>query len=67
MTEKPELRWEQLNSQRHEKRWYRSGWETHRARVPGGWLVVVRGGAESPRGIAFYPDPEHRWNGGSLL
>lgn len=33
-----------------------------RTKVPGGWLVM------SPRmgGVAFYPDPQHTWNGGSL-
>lgn len=40
-----------------------------RARVPGGWLVTVeqattRGPFQT--GIAFYPDPEHRWDGGSI-
>jgi hypothetical protein len=35
-----------------------------RAKVPGGWLVLWNssGGA-----LAFYPDPEHRWDGASLL
>ena len=34
----------------------------YRSKVPGGWLVM------SPRlgGIAFYPDPQHAWSGGSL-
>jgi hypothetical protein len=32
-----------------------------RAKVPGGWLIVS--GASCP---AFYPDPEHAWNGESL-
>jgi hypothetical protein len=31
-----------------------------RARLPGGWLVRI--GSEA---ITFYPDPEHRWSGGS--
>jgi len=35
-----------------------------RARVPGGWFVVM-GGSDGRTGW-FYPDPEHRWNGTSL-
>lgn len=31
-----------------------------RAKVPGGWLVA------NGSGIAFYPDPEHAWDGTSL-
>jgi hypothetical protein len=30
-----------------------------RAKVPGGWLVCAGGG------MAFYPDPEHAWDGAS--
>lgn len=32
-----------------------------RAKVPGGWLLRI--GHES---IAFIPDPNHTWDGGSL-
>jgi hypothetical protein len=31
-----------------------------RAKVPGGWLVVLG------TGVTFYPDPEHTWNGESI-
>jgi hypothetical protein len=31
-----------------------------RAQVPGGWLVTLGSGA-----IAFYPDPDHEWDGHS--
>ena len=31
-----------------------------RAKVPGGWLVVI-----GATGLAFYPDPQHAWNGQS--
>ncbi len=41
------LRWEQLHSTL----------PAARAKVPGGWLVAA--GA----GVAFYPDPEHQWDG----
>lgn len=34
---------------------------TKRCKVPGGWLVIVYGS-----GMAFYPDPEHKWDGSSL-
>jgi hypothetical protein len=32
-----------------------------RAKVPGGWLV-----ANGATGLAFYPDPEHSWDGQSI-
>jgi hypothetical protein len=32
-----------------------------RAKVPGGWLLVYGNSS-----LAFYPDPEHAWNGESL-
>ncbi|MGA2147147.1 MAG: hypothetical protein ABSH49_19535 [Bryobacteraceae bacterium] len=32
-----------------------------RAKVPGGWLVVINGSA-----VTFYPDPEHAWDGKTL-
>jgi hypothetical protein len=35
-----------------------------RARVPGGWLIVVH--QQDGCGTTFIPDPEHLWNGGSL-
>ena len=35
----------------------------HRAKVPGGWLITML--SEAPA-ITFYPDPDHRWDGGSL-
>jgi ABC-type branched-subunit amino acid transport system substrate-binding protein len=38
-----------------------SDWsEVRRARVRGGWLVTASGG------VAFLPDPEHAWQGGSV-
>ncbi len=32
-----------------------------RAKIPGGWLV--QGSSDC---IAFVPDPDHRWDGGSI-
>lgn len=32
-----------------------------RAKVPGGWLLMG-----PDRGVAFYPDADHTWGGGSL-
>ncbi len=37
----------------------------YRAKVPGGWLVVACGG-HGLSGVAFYPDPTYKWDGGSL-
>ena len=35
----------------------------YRAKVPGGWLVIVERDAPS---LIFYPDPDHEWDGSSL-
>jgi hypothetical protein len=48
-----------------------SGPVVERAKVPGGGLLISDCNGESSsshRGvtIAFYPDPHHEWNGGSL-
>ena len=34
-----------------------------RSKIPGGWLVVLEGDSPS---ITFVPDPQYRWDGGSL-
>jgi hypothetical protein len=34
-----------------------------RARVPGGWLIAAGSGAV----LTFYPDPDHEWDGTSLV
>jgi hypothetical protein len=47
-----QVRWEELSSNQG---------AVLRAKVPGGWLVAVRGS-----GAAFYPDPEHGWDGKTL-
>jgi hypothetical protein len=44
---------------------YAMAYAVHRAMVPGGWLVVVSGNSGAS-GVAFYPDPKHEWNGGTL-
>ncbi len=58
-TERPQLVWEELNS--------KGGgilhWDVHRAKVPGGWLVLV---IHNATGLTFYPDLEHKWDGKSL-
>ena len=62
----PALVWQKLESTRVDQSWFHTDWEVHRAKVPGGWFVVARIAGSSPQGIAFYPDPDHRWDGGSL-
>ncbi len=37
-----------------------------RAKIPGGWLVGVESGNVRSWGLAFVPDPNHEWDGGSL-
>jgi hypothetical protein len=32
-----------------------------RAKVPGGWLVIISRGYESERGVIFVPDQNHEW------
>ena len=36
----------------------------NRAKIPGGWLVISI--SSSGGGVTFYPDPEHKWDGGSV-
>ena len=57
-----QLVWHELNSSTAEGRVFKLG-NVYRAKVPGGWLVVV---ADNATGLTFYPDPEHHWDGGSL-
>ena len=38
------------------------GLSGYRARVPGGWLVVL---SRSGVGLTFYPDRNHEWDGGT--
>jgi hypothetical protein len=35
-----------------------------RAKLPGGWLLVVT--SNSGSGLTFYSDPQHEWDGNSL-
>jgi hypothetical protein len=60
-TLRPKLAFERLNANG-----LTVGYEVRvsRAKVPGGWLIVVeQAGGE---GLTFMPDPEHKWSGGSL-
>ncbi len=61
------LTWEQLPEQRLYDDGYlgQSDITVQRSKVLGGWLVwAFRGCADGS--IAFFPDPEHKWDGGSL-
>lgn len=49
------IRWEELGAETH---------RTWRAKLPGGWLIVV--GSSDSKGAAFYPDPGHTWDGRTL-
>ena len=40
------------------------GTRVNRAKIPGGWLLVVM--SNSGGGVTFCPDPEHKWDGGSV-
>jgi hypothetical protein len=50
---KAKLQWEPLDS---------SDYALLRAKVPGGWLVAMAGAS-----VTFYADPEHQWDGSSLV
>jgi hypothetical protein len=58
-----QLVWEELSSSRAGGGIFKLDWKVHRAKVPGGWLVLVM---HNTSGVTFYPDPEHKWDGGSL-
>ena len=63
---KPVLRWETLNTEREDHGVLDSRYITERAKVPGGWLVISQFYVGGAHGLTFLPDPEHRWNGGSV-
>jgi hypothetical protein len=56
------LKWTEVETK------YGGGWlvtmKTLRARVPGGWLVMVMIG--TGHGLTFMPDPNHDWDGSSV-
>ncbi len=62
-TEARHLVWEEVKSSRAGGGAISPGWAIHRTKVPGGWLVLVM---NNPTGLAFYPDPDHKWDGGSI-
>jgi hypothetical protein len=65
-TEKPVLFWEMLNTTREVSGLLHSEYLTERAKVPGGWLVISQFKVGTAHGLAFVPDPNHTWDGGSL-
>jgi hypothetical protein len=48
------LKWEEVLSD--------SWMKVYRAKVPGGWFVFTYWGSNYA-GQAFYPDPNHQWDG----
>jgi hypothetical protein len=63
MTDKRVVDWEDIGDPKR----YGST-EMYRAKVPGGWLVRLssRTNSATAEAVAFYPDPGHAWDGGSL-
>ncbi len=60
----PQIKWERLNdSILKPAPGGIGGLSTFRAKVPGGWLVAS---GMIGSGVAFYPDFDHEWDGGSL-
>jgi hypothetical protein len=62
----PVLVWETLSTKREEDGLLNSAYMTERAKVPGGWLVISQFNIGGAHGMAFLPDPNHTWDGGSL-
>ena len=60
--EQPQLVWHKLNSSSAGGEFWKLG-DVYRAKVPGGWFVMITNNA---RGLIFYPNAEHNWDGGSL-
>ena len=58
-----QLVWHELNSVRADKGVLGLGWNVFRAKVPGGWLVLVM---QNVSGVTFVSDPDHSWDGSSL-
>jgi hypothetical protein len=54
------LTFEEIQSQSLTRKFGALPHQLSRAKILGGWLV------ETPNGLCFIPDPEHRWNGNSL-
>ena len=54
----PKLRFEKLDVEALSSR-------VNRAKIPGGWLLIVT--SSSGGGCTFYPDPHHKWDGGSVV
>ena len=69
MPETPQFNLEKLNAAVAGKKTnIMSGFSTWRAKVPGGWLVIVSrlSGPSGVSGVTFYPDPNHAWDGGTM-
>ncbi len=58
-----ELKWQEIDSSREGGGLIKLDWKVFRAKVPGGWLVLVM---HNTTGLTFHPDPGHAWDGGSL-
>jgi len=65
-SDKPVLFWEMLNTTREVTGLLHSDYLAERAKVPGGWLVISQFKIGSAHGLAFIPDPNHTWDGGSV-
>ncbi|HUV04317.1 MAG TPA: hypothetical protein VMX94_04345 [Armatimonadota bacterium] len=61
----PASKWERLEG-RKVRRFFEFVPHLFRTPVPGGWLVTWPPGVLGVPGIAFYPDPDHKWDGSSL-
>jgi hypothetical protein len=55
------MTWERIKTERKEnERWWDAVADLLRAKVPGGWFILIGQAA------MFYPDPEHKWDGNCL-
>ena len=58
------LLWHEVDSTVAKQGFLKLDWNIYRAKVPGGWLVLVM---HNTSGLTFYPDPDHKWDGTSLV
>ena len=66
-TQEPMLHWQAIQTTRELTGLMHSKYLLERAKVPGGWLVISQFAIGPAHGLVFVPDPNHEWDGGSLL
>jgi hypothetical protein len=57
---------ERIEAEFKDPRWFTDSYlgKLFRSKVSGGWLLMLIGSGTTT--LAFYPDPDHKWDGNSL-